>query len=45
MAINNTIKLKIHSKNIKDLKEKYPNIKVGEVIDGIWAAKKNAFYV
>jgi hypothetical protein len=34
MIINNKIKLKIHSKNIKDLKEKYPNIKVGEIIDG-----------
>jgi hypothetical protein len=34
MIINNKIKLKIHSKNIKNLKEKYPNIKVGEIIDG-----------
>jgi hypothetical protein len=34
MIINNIIKLKIHSKNIIFLKEKYNDIKVGDIIDG-----------
>jgi hypothetical protein len=34
MIINNIIKLKIHSKNIIFLKEKYNDIKVGDIIEG-----------
>ena len=34
MIIDNKIKIKIHSRNINILKEKYNDIKVGDIIDG-----------